>query len=221
MISVNGYGRIRQLNRFLPTDVQVALFKNIGRNERVHVADFILGDDYTKTETPYLPNGLAKEIRDYDHMSKKKWCTKVRNLLDNHYYLEDLVDKDYRTIHTGVEYLFRFITNYPVQSETVHDEHFVNTVLNKCSDILEELRRMENEAEEKYDKEIHDYQTRGNIAKIKDMNDRVISRHKLRQEIIKCMEVYNGLDIKFQLARCARFMESVQEGEVTMPTSSS
>ena len=210
--TVNGYGRIRQLNRFLPTDVQVALFKNIGRNERVRVADFILGDDYTKTETPYLPNGLAKEIREHDHMSTKKWCTKVHELLNDHSYIENK-DRDYRAVHTGVEYLFRFITNYPIQTE---NERFVSTVLNKCYDILDDFQRMDDEADEKYDICVHAYQTRENVARIKDLNDREIARHKVRQEIFKCIEVYNELDLKFQLAKCARFMESVQGGEVAV-----
>jgi hypothetical protein len=210
--TVNGYGRIRQLNRFLPTDVQVALFKNIGRNERVHVADFILGDDYTKTETPYLPNGLAKEIREHDHMSIEKWCAKVHNLLNDTNYIEDK-DKDYRAVHTGAEYLFRFITNYPIQTE---NERFVGTVLKKCYDILDDFRRMDEKADEQYDNYVHAYQTRENVSRIKDLNDREIARHKVRQEIFKCIEVYNDLDIKFQLARCARYMESVQGGEVAV-----
>ena len=209
--TVNGYGRIRQLNRFLPTDVQVALFKNIGRNERVQVADFILrtttrGRNTIPSERPRQGNSWIRS-----HVHQEMVC-KVRETLNDHSYIENK-DRDYREVHTGVEYLFRFITNYPIQTE---NKRFVSTVLNKCYDILEDFRRMDDEADEKYDNCVHSYQTRENMARIKDLNDREIARHKVRQEIFKCIEVYNDLDIKFQLAKCARFMESVQGGEVAV-----
>ena len=77
--TTTGYDRLRQLNRFLPTDIQVALHKNIGRNERAALSSFLIGQDDSKVNSPYLPIGLQQEIKDnHREMTVKKWNTTLR-----------------------------------------------------------------------------------------------------------------------------------------------
>ena len=77
--STTGYDRLRQLNRFLPTDIQVALRKNIGRNERAALSSFLIGQDDSKVNSPYLPVGLQQEIKDnHSEMTIDKWNATLR-----------------------------------------------------------------------------------------------------------------------------------------------
>ena len=210
MASVNGYTRIRQLNRFLPTDIQVALFQNVGRNERVHVADFLLGDDYTKTESPYLPNGTACQIRELGgDMPHKKWCDKVRMLLANHQSLENRDDK-FKDSYKSVEYTMRFMANYPIQ---VSNEHFVKIVLSKCEDLMNEIEYLAKEDEEKSNAQ-HSHMTRKNLAHTQDVELRKVLREKLRREVSHCQLVYWDMLDEIVRAKCEAVMRLSPNGIV-------
>ena len=40
------------------------LSSKLGKNNVVSITDFLLGNDYTKVESPYLPIGLLEELQD-------------------------------------------------------------------------------------------------------------------------------------------------------------
>ena len=210
MASVNGYTRIRQLNRFLPTDVQVALFKSVGRNERVHVANFLLGDDYTKTESPYLPNGTARQIREMGgDMTHKKWCDKIRRLLADHGSLDNK-DAKFKDSYTNVAYMMRFMSSYPIQ---VVNERFVNIVLNKCEDLMNEMAFLED-FEDKMRQNYHRYKTRGNVAKLHELDERRALREKVRREVTHCQLVYWEKQNDLVKAKCEAVMNLSPSGIV-------
>ena len=212
MASVNGYTRIRQLNRFLPTDVQVALFKNVGRNERVHVADFLLGDDYAKTESPYLPNGTACQIRELGGaMPHKKWCDKMREVLAKNENISNK-DADFRRSFLTTEYVMRFVANYPIQA-TANHEHFINTVLNKCEDLMNVMASMDKEHDDQ-SKAQHRYKTRRTVAKIQELAERKVLCEKLRREVSHCQLVYWDMLDEIVRAKCEAVMRLSPNGIV-------
>ena len=125
--SVTGYKRLDQLNRFVPTDIKKVLKANIGRNETVNISDFLMGDDYSKVENPYLPKGLQDEIRNYQGITKEVWANRVNGMIKiydrndgNHHQIEDIA------------YVMRYVTLYPLAN---HNKRFVQIVINKCLEL--------------------------------------------------------------------------------------
>ena len=128
-MTVTGYQRLDQLNIFVPRDIKNILKANIGKNEMVNVSDFLMGDDYSKVENPYLPKGLQDEIRNHQGMSKEVWAKRVQGMLGivthndgNHRQIED------------VAYILRYVALYPLAN---HNKRFVKIVINKCLDLKE------------------------------------------------------------------------------------
>jgi len=128
-MAVSGYQRLDQLNIFVPRDIKNILKTNIGRNEMVNVSDFLMGDDYSKVENPYLPKGLQDEIRNHQGITMEVWIKRVKGMLGlanrndgNHGQIEDLA------------YILRYITIYPL---AMNNKHFVKVVINKCLDLKE------------------------------------------------------------------------------------
>ena len=124
---VTGYQRLDQLNRFIPTDINKVLKANIGKNEMVNVSDFLIGDDYSKVENPYLPKGLQDEIRNYPDLSKEIWAMTVKKMLNTN----NKNGKNYLHI-SDIAYVLRYITLYPLGN---NNKNFVQTVINKCLDL--------------------------------------------------------------------------------------
>lgn len=126
-MSVTGYQRIQQLNQFFPgNDVQKVLKTKIGKNEMVIVSDFLLGDDYTKTENPRLPTGLLDEIRNHCGMTFEKWEKNIKALLKN-YTIDNGIHQ-----FEEVAYVLRYITMYPL---AMNHSSFINTVVRRCEEL--------------------------------------------------------------------------------------
>ena len=128
-MTVTGYQRLDQLNIFVPRDIKNVLKANIGKNEMVNVTDFLMGDDYSKVENPYLPKGLQDEIRNHPGMTKEVWAKRVKGMLE----IVDRNDGNHRQIE-DLAYVLRYVTLYPLAN---NNKHFVQIVINKCLDLKE------------------------------------------------------------------------------------
>ena len=126
-MTVTGYQRLDQLDMFVPRDIKHILETNIGKNEMVNVSDFLMGDDYSKVENPYLPKGLQDEIRNRQGMTKEVWTHRVKGMLD----IVDRNDGNSRQIQ-DLAYVLRYVTLYPLANK---NKHFVQIVVNKCLDL--------------------------------------------------------------------------------------
>ena len=125
--SVTGYQRLDQLNRFVPSDIKKVLKANIGKNEMVNVSDFLMGNDYSKVENPYLPKGLQDEIRNFPALSKEIWTMTVKKML----HINNENGKNYLHI-SDIAYVLRYITIHPLAN---NNKTFVQIVINKCLDF--------------------------------------------------------------------------------------
>ncbi len=134
---LTGYNRLRCLNMFLDTGVQAHLMNNIGRNERVIIAECLMGK--TGQHSPVLSVDLNEKIKSIDLKSTPRFVSQVKRFLDR-------VDKTHgiknQLMH--VETLFRYMnmqTHYG-------DIRFSNIIIAKCVELLNAIddeRRMLNE----------------------------------------------------------------------------
>ena len=127
--AVTGYQRIQQFSQFFPKNhVKDVLSKKVGKNNVVSITDFLLGNDYTKVESPYLPTGLLEEIKSKKNLSEDidAWVNKSRSkILKN----RTAVGED-KIIESTTDVL-RFLSTYPLSIK----QGFVITVLRKCSEF--------------------------------------------------------------------------------------
>lgn len=132
--SVTGYDRLRQLHRFIDTSTQCFLKKNIGRNERAIISQFLLGDASTGKSTvcsPFLPVGLGEEIRGQNYMNIAYFRDVCNDLIKT--VPTDKQDKLYH-----IEYVFRFLNLYPINRFPEYSERYesyerlVSVILGRC-----------------------------------------------------------------------------------------
>ena len=204
---VTGYTRIRQLNRFLPTDIQVHLYKNIGRNSRVNMTDFLLGDDYTQVKSPYLPNELQDGIRNRT-ITRKEWVATVRSLLNSttdttgldttNVAPQDCVVRSFEMLEMKlrkIDYVIRYITAYPIVQD---NERFLTIVVDRCLGLYEET------VTELAAKEPTEFaqNTRSN-CKIRAAYDRMeLTARRLLKTLDECLDVYQDLLAKYYVKMC-------------------
>lgn len=204
---VTGYTRIRQLNRFLPTDVQVHLYKNIGRNERVNVTDFLIGDDYTQVKSPYLPNELQDGIRNRE-ITRKEWANTVRSLLNSttdttglnttNVAPQDCVVRSFEMLEMKlrkIDYVIRYITAHPMVQD---NERFLNIVVDKCLHMYEET------VTELAAKEPPEFEqnTRSNCKIHAAYNQMELTARRLLRTLEECQDVYQDLLAKYYAKMC-------------------
>ena len=78
--AVTGYQQIQQFSQFFPKNhVKDVLSKKVGKNNVVSITDFLLGNDYTEVESPYLPTGLLEEIKSKKNLNEDidAWINKA------------------------------------------------------------------------------------------------------------------------------------------------
>ena len=76
---LSGYARLRYCNNFIPTDIQAHLSKNIGKNNRVVVADYLIGDN--AKHNPALPKHLNQKINQLNIKEKARFVQQCKNML--------------------------------------------------------------------------------------------------------------------------------------------
>ena len=183
-MAVTGYKRVNQLNCFMPNDIRDKLTTNIGKNEMVNVSDFLIGDDYTKVENPYLPKGLQNEIRNHPKMTMREWTKNVMALLktsairnSSHYQIED------------VAYIFRYITLYPLAND---NKHFVSIVISRCNGMCNEDIPRFFKNNKMVAPLTHHHYTRRNKQKKDIANDYMRAIVGCLRTIDECLYVYQG-----------------------------
>ena len=195
---LSGYNRLRLMNQFLPTDIQVALHKNIGRNDRVTISDFLIGDK--TTNLPVLPHDLNQSIKSRPEMTTLEWSLTVKKSL--HTY-ENMYKNNTHKLKL-VEYLimfFRYLnataTAYLKPSNPSH-MRVARIIHNKAEDLFSETSwdlRM------KYTHRIHhQYNTRTNKAKIQENERFDHLEYTFEKEVTDCME---AMDEIIKLSRTA------------------
>ena len=126
--AVTGYQRIQQFSQFFPKNhVKDVLSKKVGKNNVVSITDFLLGNDYTKVESPYLPTGLLEEIRSRKNLCENvsEWSIKAKSKI-----LKNGAAVGPQIFETATDVL-RFLSTYPLKSK----QSFVHSVLKKCVEI--------------------------------------------------------------------------------------
>ena len=134
---LTGYNRLRCLNMFLDIGVQAHLMNNIGRNERVIIAECLMGK--TGQHSPVLSADLNKQIKSIDLNARPRFVTQVIKLLNRIDQSSGLQNK---LMH--VETLFRYMN----MQTRYYDYRFSSIIIGKCVELLntiDEERRMLNE----------------------------------------------------------------------------
>lgn len=220
---VTGYTRIRQLNRFLPTDVQVHLYKNIGRNERMNVTDFLIGDDYTQVKSPYLPNELQDGIRNHE-FTMKEWVFTVKSLLNDtskttglnttNVAPHDCVVRSFEMLEMKfrkIDYVIRYITAHP---KVQNNERFLTIVVDRCLGLYEETI-FELDAKEPPEFE----QNTRSKSKIRAAYDKMkLMAHRLLKTLEECQDVYQDLLAKHYAKMCDDVMNLANSTPGAPPT---
>ena len=162
---LSGYNRLRLMNQFLPTDIQVALHKNIGRNDRVTISDFLIGDK--TTNLPVLPHDLNQSIKSRPEMNTFEWTCIVKKSLETYNKMKNNTHKI-----KLVEYLimlFRYLNatapSYLDPSKPSH-MRVARIIHNAAEDLFSELYMG---LRTNYKHHIsHTYNTRANKAKVQE-----------------------------------------------------
>ena len=178
--AVTGYHRIQQLNQFFPeNDVQKALKTKIGKNVMVVVSDFLLGNDYTRVESPYLPTGLLEEIRSKKNIYEDigGWTSTVKSkLLKNKEAVGD-------EIFESTTDVLRFVSIYSLTNK----QSFVETVLKKCAEFYHTVLG-QNKAYS-----LSETSTRNGAKKTTEYYNKMTRNRKLFYAISETIIVYLGM----------------------------
>lgn len=178
--AVTGYQRIQQFSQFFPRNhVKDVLSRNLGKNNVVTITDFLLGNDYTKVESPYLPTGLLEEIRSRKNLCENfpEWSSKAKSKINK--VNETVGPKTYESI-TDV---LRFVSTYPISNK----QAFVHTVLKKCVEFYHEVLE-QNKA---YN--LSETSTRSGAKKTTAYYDKMTRNRKLFYAISETVPVYLGM----------------------------
>ena len=127
--AITGYQRIQQFSQFFPKNlVKDVLSSKLGKNNVVSITDFLLGNDYTKVESPYLPIGLLEEIKSKKNLSKDidAWASKAKSKI-----LKNRTVVGENNIIESTTDVLRFVSTYPLSNK----QTFVHTVLKKCAEF--------------------------------------------------------------------------------------
>ena len=189
---LSGYNRLRLMNQFLPTDIQVAFRKNIGRNDRVTISDFLIGDK--TTNLPVLPHDLNQSIKSRPEITTTlEWTMAVKKSL--HTY-ENLRQKNTHKLKL-VEYLimfFRYLNvTAPAYLNPSNPSHVrvARIIYNKADELFSETcwdLRM------KYTHRIyHQHNTRANKAKVQENERFDHIEYTFEKEAVDCMEAMDEL----------------------------
>lgn len=150
--AVSGYQRIQQLNHFYPDNkvFQNVLKQNIGKNEYVTVTDFLLGNDYTKIESPYLAAGLLTEIRNHKIITKRTsdWIRTIKTKI-----LKSRGALDEDNIFSTMIDLFRFLMIYPPSNLPI-----IQIGLQKCMEFNCLMVSKVVDFQDKHGKNIDEYE---------------------------------------------------------------
>ena len=165
---LSGYARLRYCNNFIPTDIQAHLSKNIGKNNRVVVADYLIGDN--AKHNPVLPKHLNQKINQLDIHEKERFVQQCKNMLT-----KSEKETNYTSRIIMVIQFFRYLN----MREDYISLRFANGAISKCNELLYDIQNMER----KYKEGIP---FTGTEQQAKEFNQ--IKLKKARSEILQCME---------------------------------
>jgi len=165
---LSGYARLRYCNNFIPPDIQAHLSKNIGKNNRVLVADYLIGDN--AKHSPVLPKHLNQKINQIHIQEKQRFvqqCAKLCIQLEK--------EKNYTVRTIMVLQFFRYLNT---RDDWFDYLVFANTLISKCNALIYEIQNMET----KYKKGIPFAQTEQDAQQFTE-----IKLKKARSEIVQCL----------------------------------
>ena len=165
---LSGYARLRYCNNFIPPDIQVHLSKNIGKNNRVVLADYLIGDN--AKHNPALPKHLNQKINQLDIHQKERFVQQCKNMLT-----KSEKETNYTARIIMVIQFFRYLN----MREDYISLHFANCTIDKCNALLYDIQNMER----KYKEGIP---SAGTEQKAQEFNE--VKLKKARFEILQCME---------------------------------
>lgn len=138
--SLPGYSRLRCLNEFLPTDIQIHMMRHISRDNRVILSDFLIGDK--AQNTPALPMSVAQEIKNSPLIHDKHRFSKQASRLANACNGIGLTDTP-QIIDTlpNIIHLFRYVST---QTRPFESALTRATFLRTATRLLNELNNIKN-----------------------------------------------------------------------------
>ena len=122
---LTGYNRLRCLNMFLDTGVQAHLMNNIGRNERVIIAECLMGK--TGQHSPVLSADLNKQIKSVDINEVSRFAKQMKRMMNAFVKEKNIVHQ-----MKCVEQLFRYLN----MQKTFYGMHLTNVIIGKCVEFL-------------------------------------------------------------------------------------
>lgn len=125
-----GYDRINQANQFIPCDVQSLLKTKLNKNNYVTMTHYLIGNDYNLVQSPFLPKGLQKDIRNRK-MTMNTWMMNVNQKLMNVENAQKYDRNNFLKIYGEIRKMLIYITIYPLSQ----DPNFIHTVLRKCVNL--------------------------------------------------------------------------------------
>ena len=156
-MTLNGYNRLRCFNDHIPMDIQIHFIKNIGRNERVVISDFLIGK--RGENMPSLPYDINTKIKNTDIHSIKRFSEKMKKIL-----IEIENEHDVNKRIAIVIYLFRYLN--------IHNDfrsyNLSNIIINKSYDIMDEIEYLYED--KKYFISDSPYLTRKKAKDIKNLD---------------------------------------------------
>ena len=165
---LSGYARLRYCNNFIPPDIQAHLRKNIGKNNRVVVADYLVGDN--AKHNPVLPKHLNQKINQLDIHEKERFVQQCKNMLT-----KSEKETNYTARIIMVIQFFRYLN----MREDYISLRFANGAISKCNELLYDIQNMERKYKEGIPFE-------GTEQQAQEFNE--VKLKKARFEILQCME---------------------------------
>ena len=180
-MSASGYSRLRFANLAIPADIQSHLMKNIGRNERVIITDFIMGPK--GEHGPILPAGTKAKITRFNYQSKKRFVKQVSKMLDR---FQEERSNGINTRLVGATQIFRYLNNFGNWS--LVGERLIRVIIQRSQIILRDMDNIYQRMLEEHPsghKYCTRYQTRRHNSRISEFK---ILCDRTNNEVGECLK---------------------------------
>ena len=172
---LSGYARLRYCNLFIPIDIQDHLSKNIGKNNQVVVADYLIGNN--AKHNPFLPKHLNQKINQLDIKERTRFVQQCKKMLK---YMGQQ-ETNYTKRIIMVTQFFRYLN----MKEEYYSLFFANSTIEKCIELLYDIQNIKRKYKQKI---THRYNTRSQSKLKSEKEFNGIQLEKATFEISQSLE---------------------------------
>lgn len=168
---LNGYTCLRTTNALIPVDIQHHLMMNIGKNERVIIADFLM---------PVVCKSIKSKIELYEYNNRTRFISQIKKMCSEYHKMDNENYALCERLPIAIQ-LFRYINTF--ESHPIYGLKFAEMIICKCVTILNDIDNIYREDK----KIIHVNRSQLQTDQLRDFEEFTRMREKLSKEANRCL----------------------------------